>query len=170
MKSIRKAVPTIAMLALLFVVAIFAPRFSDSLHSPASVQAQGNNGIVSINPNSRLPVMTFTATGQTVTRAIGGFSTATVEIFGVATAATMQMKCSNDGGANYYGIPWTAGAYTTNVLQVTTPGAFTAYAGTPELFYVDLAGFTNCEVVTSGTFTGASAQVQIVASSNHGIF
>jgi|SRR5579872_4317081 len=167
MRSIRNTAFTLAAtIGLICASLMFGPLMQRS----PTVQAQGNQGIVSINPNARLPVMTFTATSQTVARPIGGFSSATVEIFGVATAATMTMKCSNDGGANYYAIPWTAGAYTTNVLQVTTPGAFTAYAGTPELFYVDLAGFTNCEVVTSGTFTGASASVQIVASSNRGIF
>lgn len=168
MRSIRNAVPTIAVLALLFAVTVFAPRFSDSLHSPASVQAQGNQGIVSINPNARLPVMTFTATAQTVARPIGGFSTATVEIFGVATAATLQIKCSNDGGVNYYGIPSTTGTVATGALQYVAPAAF-SYTGTPEIFWVNLAGCTNVEVVSSGTFTGASASVQITASSNKGI-
>ncbi len=119
-------------------------------------------------PTFSFSPMVFTATGQTKTQGIGGLSIATVRIAGPATAATLQIKASNDAGANYFPIPFTNGTYASNVLQVTTPGAFPAYTGTPVLYWVNLAGFTNVEIVSSGTFTGASVSVQITGSPNSG--
>jgi hypothetical protein len=139
--------------------------------TPRNTSAQGsfNTSATSVIPNYSYPAMVFTATAQNKTQTIAGASSATVQIFGPATAATLQIFASNDGGTNYFAIPFTAGAYTTNVLQVTTPGTFPAYSGTPVIYWVNVAGMTNLKVATSGTFTGASASVKIVASPNKGL-
>lgn len=138
---------------------------------PARVGAQGtfNSSSTSVIPNYSYPVMVFTGTAQNKTQTLAGASSATLQIFGPASAATLQVFGSNDGGTNYFALPFTAGAYTTNVLQVTTPGTFPAYAGTPVLYWINVAGMTNLKVATSGTFTGASASVKIVASPNKGL-
>lgn len=154
-----KTSKVIALVALLGMAAAIA---SWSQGPPA------NPSLGSILPNYAFPVMTFTATGQTKTQNVGGISIATVRIAGPATVATLQIKASNDAGANYFAIPFTNGTYTSSVLQVTTPGAFPAYSGTPVLYWVNLAGFTSVTVTTSGTFTGASVSVQITGSSNSG--
>jgi hypothetical protein len=139
--------------------------------APSRTSAQGsfNSQTTVALPNQSFPAMTFTATAQTRFQPLGGAASATVEVYGVATAATFQIFGSNDGGVNYFGLPFTTGAYTTNVLQVTTAGTFPAYSGTPALYFVNVAGLTNLKVVSSGTFTGASANVKIVASSNKGL-
>ncbi len=130
-----------------------------------------NQTITSPLPNLVFVPMTFTATGQTKSMPIGGISIATVRIAGPATAATLQIKASNDAGANYFAIPFVPGAgtmYTSGVLNVSNPGTFPAYAGSAVLYYVNLSGFNFVEVVSSGTFTGTSVSVQIVGSSNSG--
>jgi len=168
MKSIRNTACMLVLVGMTILGVMFGPRMADQMNSPAIVQAQTPNGIVLMNPNSKLPLMTFTATGQTAMRSVVGFGTASVELYGAATAATVQIKCSNDGGANYYGVSSTAGTATSGVLQYAAPAAF-SYSGSPELFWMNLAGCTNIEAVSSGTFTGANVFVQITASSNKGI-
>lgn len=124
-----------------------------------------NNSLGVFLTNTKYPVMTFTATSQTLTQKVGAaVGGATVQIYGSATAATLQLKCSNDGGTNYFAVPYSAGTVTSGVIQWVAPGAFTAYAGTPVIYWVNLQGCTNFEVVSSSTFTGTSASVQVTAA------
>jgi hypothetical protein len=135
--------------------------------APLLVNAQNYPGTIpSALPNYRYKAMVFTATSQTLTQAIGGVATATVSISGAATSCILQIFASNDGGANYFAIPYFAGVYTSNVPVVVTGAAFPTYTNTPVLYWVSLAGFTNFKIVSSGTFTGASCTVQVTASSN----
>jgi hypothetical protein len=136
-------------------------------HSPlfnSSVQAQAAQA--AIFPNYRYPPMVFTATSQTFKQAVGGVSTGLLEITGTATACTLQIKVSMDGGTNYYATPYFAGVYTSNVAQIVTGAAFPAYNNSPVLYWVSLAGVTNYEIISSGTFTGTSCTATMTASGN----
>ena len=126
--------------------------------------------LTSALPNYAYSPMKFTATAQTDTQALSGVGWATVELYGVATAETIQCKGSNDGGTNYFGIPYSDGTITAtyNTVKMIAAGTW-SYTGTPLLYYVNLSGFTNLSCTTSSTFTGASAYVQVTASSNPGL-
>jgi hypothetical protein len=134
-----------------------------NLIAPSNVLAQS---ITSLFPNSKFPPMVFTATSQTKKQTLGGFSTATLEITGTATSCILQVEVSNDGGSNYFATPYFAGVYTSNVPVIVTGAAFPTYNNSPVLYWISVAGMTNLEVVSSGTFTGTSCTVQITASSN----
>lgn len=164
-KSFVQRIAAVAIMATLVLIAgvgvgigTHAPLFNQT------VQAQAAQP--SIFPNYRYPPMVFTATSQTLKQAVGGVSTATLEITGTATACTLQIKASNDGGSNYFAIPYFAGVYTSNVPVIVTGAAFPAYNNSPVLYWVSLAGFTNFEIVSSGTFTGTSCTVQVTGSGN----
>lgn len=159
----KTAVVTLCLMLALCSIAIL-PHRTSAQSGPFYPGSQA-----SVFPNYKYPAMVFTATSQTVKQTLSGVSTATIQIYGVATAATLQIKASNDGGTNYFAIPYFAGVYTSNVPVIVTGAAFPAYTGTPVLYWVNLSGFTNVEIISSGTFTGASASVQITASSNKGI-
>jgi hypothetical protein len=157
---------TFAVLACLLILTV---GIADLLSKPSNVAAQ-SSALTVAQPNYSYALMVFTLTAQTKTQTLGGCASGTLEILGPATAATLQLFGSNDGGTNYFGLPFSTGAYASNVLAVTTPGTFPAYTGTPVMYFINLAGLTNFKVVSSGTFTGASASVKVVCSSNRGIF
>src|SRR5271154_6749979 len=128
---------------------------------PESAEAQGryNSTVNSVNPNTNFPHLTFTATSQTQKTALAGFSTATVRYAGTqggVTTATFEIEASNDGGQSYFPIPTSTGVYSSNVLNVITGASITQSAATPVMYWVNLAGMTNLEIVTSGTFTSAN--------------
>lgn len=138
-------------------------------YSPREVSAQGYSGQLAVSqPNYSYAPMVFTATAQTKTQVLGGCSTATISISGTAlTTVTWQIFASNDGGTNYYAIPQSTGAFTSNVLTVTTGAATTTTAAT--LYYANLSGFTIFKIVTSGTFTATNVTAKVVCSANKGL-
>jgi hypothetical protein len=160
MKNFRDR--TNVALALLLSGALIFAGFS---LAPGKAAAQGSwntPGNNMVLPNYRYPAMVFTATSQTKTQGIGGVSTATVQIFGVAlTTVTWQLLCSNDGGTHFYGLPSLAAGGT---APITAGAITTTSAG---LYYFKISGCTNFEIVTSGTFTATSVTAQVTASSNY---
>jgi hypothetical protein len=114
--------------------------------------------------------MNFTATSQTVKQVISGLGSATIQLSGVATVATITCKGSVDG-TNWYGLDYSDGTITAtyNTVKSIAAGAW-SYSGTPTLYYVNFAGFNQVECVTSSTFTGAAAAATITASNARGIF
>ena len=153
----------IAAISLIAVFSIVGFSLAPMAHAPVSAQVGVNTSAYS---NSRYPPMVFTATSQTVKTPVGALSTATLEIYGPATACTLQVKVSNDGGTNYFATPYFAGVYASSVPTIVTGAAFPAYTGTPVLYWISLAGITNVEVISSGTFTGTSCSVQLTGSPN----
>lgn len=124
-----------------------------------SAQAPYSGQIVSALPNYAFPEMVFTATSQTRTQILSGFSAATIRYAGTqggVTTATFEFEGSNDGGLTYFPIPYSTGAYTSNVLSVVTGATITQSAATPVMYWVNLAGLTNFEIVSSSTFTSAN--------------
>lgn len=118
----------------------------------------------SIFPNTSFASQTFTASAQTgATIGLSGSSYGTISVSGTFSAATFGVKGSNDGGAHYFPI---------NIATVLAPGtvATTVVASTTSLYQVNLAGLTNVEFVTSGTFTGTSAIIHLTTTSNPGVF
>lgn len=122
--------------------------------------------LTSALPNYPYPVMTFTATAQTVTQILSGVSYVTIEEnAATCTTLTFQVKVSNDGGTNYYALavaPYVAGTL------VPSTSAVTVSNNTSTLYVANVAGFTNIEVVTSSTFTATGVTFQIVGTSNAG--
>lgn len=118
--------------------------------------------------NTAFPSMKFTATSQTKSVILQGFSICTISQTSVAnTTATWQAKLSNDGGTTYYAAavaPYVGSATLASVLTATTTTATTA-----ALFVVNVGGFSNLEIVTSGTFTATSVSFQVTCSGNKGV-
>lgn len=122
-------------------------------------------------PLTHFPTLTFTATSQTFSNPIaaGAVSTVTIQVLGSSlTTATWQILASNDGGAHYYGIPVSTGAFTSNVLNATTAATVTTTSSS--LYYADLAGFDHYEIVTSGTFTATNVKFIVTGGPIKGIF
>jgi hypothetical protein len=170
--TVRQALPiAVATFALLGLLGASAQRSSIDLSRLFVTSANAQGGLFTTAlPNYKYTAMSFTATSQNKTQAIGGVSTASVQISGSSlTTVTWQLTCSNDGGANYYGIPSLAagGTVTSGVLPITTAGTITTT--TAALYYFNLSGCTNFKIATSGTFTATSVTAQVVASSNKGL-
>lgn len=139
----------------------------------AVVWSQGppsNPSLGSILPNFPFPVMTFTATGQTKTQALGGASYATIDITASGlTTATFQVKASNNGGTSYdFNVGVAPYVYTSGALSAISQSPITVTSA-PAVFVCNVAGFTNLEIVTSGAFTSTSLTAKITATSNKGI-
>ena len=117
-------------------------------------------------PNYPYPVMSLTATAQTVTQPLSGASYVTIsQTATTCSSATYQFKVSNDGGVTYYALavaPYVAGTL------VPSTSAITVTNNSASLFVANVAGFTNIEVVTSSTFTATGFAIQIVGTSNNG--
>jgi len=130
------------------------------------VTAQNYPGTLPVAfPNIRYAPMVFTATGQTKTQNIGGVSAASISVTGSAfTTATWTLVGSNDGGMNWF--PLNVAPLAVPLAPVTTA---TTTASVPALYVANLAGLTNIEIVTSGTFTASAASFQITSTSNTGL-
>jgi len=117
--------------------------------------------LTSALPNYPFPLMTFTATSQTKTQALSGQDCLTLTMTSTAlTTVTFLVKVSNDGGTTY------VAARTAPYAATLTP-SITAVTATANLPYiVNVAGWTNYEIVTSGTFTATAVNFQGVATSN----
>lgn len=156
------------VIVLLFLI------FSIISPAPKVALAQGpgsfNQSSASILPTYFIGSKTFTATSQSAVFSARGVSGAFVEITGAATAATITITGSNDGGVTYFPLPSSTGVYTSNVLTVTTGAALATYTGTAVNYWMNFTALTNIKVATSGTFTGTSATVYITASPNKGLF
>lgn len=117
-------------------------------------------------PNYVYTPMVFTATSQTATQTLGGISFCTFSLTATAlTTVTWIVKGSTDGGTNYYAIavaPYVAGTLVPSTSAITSTSA-------PVLFVANLSGFTNFEIVTSGTFTATSVTITPTCSSNEGL-
>lgn len=165
---------TIVVIALLCLLGI--GNIAQHLHPTAQqitdlVSAQTQpfypGSTTSLLPNYPYPVMTFTATSQTLKQPLSGQSYATISITGATfTTATFTIKGSNDKGVNFYPLavapyPVSGGSFTPTVSAITVTSP-------PALYVVNVAGFTNIEIVTSGTFTATSMSAQITGTSNKG--
>lgn len=119
--------------------------------------------------NTIFPVQTFTATSQTGSTIQlgqspsgngGAFAVATISVNGTAlTTVTFSVYGSSDGGVTFYALP---------INAIATPGtiATTATATTAGLYQVNLAGITQVQIRTSGTFTATNATFVLTASPN----
>jgi hypothetical protein len=117
--------------------------------------------LTSALPNYPFPLMTFTATAQTKTQALSGQACLTLTMTATAlTTATWIVNVSNDGGATY--VPARVAPFAATLTPAIT--AVTTTAVKPYL--VNVSGWTNYEIVTSGTFTATAVNFQGVASSN----
>jgi hypothetical protein len=121
-------------------------------------------------PNFPSPAMTFTATGQTKTQALGGVSYATLDITASGlTTATFQVKASNNGGASYdFNVGVAPYVYTSGTLANISQSPITITSA-PAVYVCNLAGFTTVAIVTSGVFTATSITARITATSNKGV-
>jgi len=132
--------------------------------APEKMGAYYPGTLTSALPNYPLPVMTFTATAQTVSAPLSGMSMCTVTASGTLTAATFTFSVSNDGGVTYYTAA--VAPYGATITPVTT--AITIASGTGAWVF-NVGGWTNFKVVTSGTFTGTNLILQPTCTSNKGV-
>jgi hypothetical protein len=117
--------------------------------------------LTSLLPNYAYAPMVFTATAQTKTQSLSGQQCLTLTMTSSSlTTVTFQVKVSNDGGATY--VP----ARTTPLAASLTASISAVTATTNNPYLVQVASFTNYEIVTSGTFTATSVTFQGVGSSN----
>lgn len=117
--------------------------------------------LTSALPNYPFPVMTFTATAQTLSQNLSGQACMTLTMTSTAlTTVTFIVNGSNDGGVTY--VPLRVAPYIATLTAAIT--AITATANKPYL--VNVSGFTNYQIVTSGTFTATNVKFAAVATSN----
>jgi hypothetical protein len=135
-------------------------------HAP-NVLAQGSaSNLTVVQPNYRRPALTATATSQTLKDVLPASSYCTINLTGVAlTTVTFQFKVSNDGGVTYY--PLSVAPYAASGALVPVTAAATATAA--GLYVANVAGFTNYEILTSGTFTATSVSWNLTCTSNKGL-
>jgi len=159
-------------LAVVIGLTISALAIIPQLSLPRALFAQSNQGYFAVlTPNFSPAALTFTATSQTGKIALSGFQSCTMQYVGTGiTTATFEVKGSNDGGTTYYPLPFSTGAYTSNVLSVVTGATITESGNTAVIWWLNVASLTNLEVVTSGTFTGTSIAIKFTCSSNRGLF
>jgi hypothetical protein len=154
-RNYRSAVLAVVLAAILIVGSLG--------WKPPNVAATSNypGTLISALPNYAYPPMVFTATSQTRTQILGGVSTATIRYAGTqggVSTVTFEFEASNDGGQTWFPIPYTTGAVTAtyNLFTMVAGATVNQTAATPALYYVNLAGFTNFEIVSSSTFTSAN--------------
>jgi hypothetical protein len=121
------------------------------------------------NTTTFTPGFTATATNQTSAplplgtaplNRNGSYSVGTITLTGTAlTTVTFGVLGSSDNGATYYPL---------NLSAALTPGtvATTMTATANGIYNVNLAGVTNIEFVTSGTFTATSVKLLLTAAPN----
>ena len=123
---------------------------------------------VTFEPKTEMAEYTFTATNQTGTviqlGQPGGtgnsYSVGNLSVTGVSlTTASFSVYGSSDGGATYNLLnvsPATAPNSTATTTTVTANG----------LYQVNVAGFTQIKITTSGTFTAGSISITLTVSPN----
>lgn len=107
------------------------------------------------------PVATLTGTGQTSTaiRLNQSFSVGVITVTGSSlTTATFAVLGSSDGGTTYSALATSAVGSPSTTATSTTVTA-------NGLYQVNLAGITNVEFQTSGTFTATNLSLLLTASS-----
>jgi hypothetical protein len=118
--------------------------YSNALFNPVSMTATGQT-------SAPLKMAQFSAAG-------GGFNLGTVTVKATAlTTVTFGILGSADNGVTYFPL---------NIWSVLTPGtaATTATATAAGLYQFSLAGITNIEFVTSGTFTATGLSLILTAT------
>lgn len=110
--------------------------------------------------NGDFAAQTFTGDATGSPLLIPQLTYATVELTGTITTITFQILVSNDGGKTYFPAPFAA---------IATPGTLVTQttATSQGLYVINLAGLTDLEIVTSGTFTASNAAFKVTAAYNH---
>lgn len=149
---------------ILALAMVASPVMAQSTYYPGSVP--------SILPNYSYPVQTFTATSQTSTNlGLTGVSAGLIQVTGSSlTTVTWAINGSVDGGTTWFALgtsqyTFSSGSMTVPIASIKSSQTTTASS----LYIVNLAGLTNVQFVTSGTFTATSVAIKLVASSNHGL-
>jgi hypothetical protein len=130
--------------------------------APQPLRAQGPQQTT--GTTTVLPIISPTLTGQTFNRNLGGgMACVMIEQFSTtATTFTFAVNGSIDRGVHYFPLavaPYVGSATIASVLTTVTISNNTA-----TLYTANVSGFTNIQVVTSGTFTATGVNIQITSS------
>lgn len=94
----------------------------------------------------------------------GSASVGAITLVGTSlTTVTFTVEASTDGGLNYFPAP----VYTVASPSIAASTPITATASGQ--YYINLAGVTHLQIVTSGTFTATSVSFQLTTSPNAGL-